>query len=367
MKQNIFLKVLLVGTIVFSAINLPTDKADTKGFSVISYAASEKLEAPSQFKAKEITKTTITLTWKDVSGADAYRVYIFNSETDEYESYKSTTANSCTVKALSANTTYKFKVAALIKNGNKYSVQTKSDKISITTAGNSKLSAPSNIITTPTTSTIKLTWDKVMGADAYNIYSYSNSSKSYELYKTVAGTSCTVKNLNDNTKYRFKIETLLKSNGKYIPQSSKIISATTKKETIINKKTPTEFKAPIGGNSRKDVLNNSGIANWKLIDSMKSITYTGDVMFASIKSKVYFGFNKNDQLINFMLFVPSSYSTYSTLLSVFKNKLGNQFDLDYTDDGNLCYSWGAGSYSISIEYDSSNKVTMIHSYWGNYV
>ena len=135
----------------------------------------------------------------------------------------------------------------------------------------------------------------------------------------------------------------------------------------MNKKTPSEFIAPIGGDSRKDVLNNSGVANWELLDSMKLRTYTGDVLFSSIKSRVYFGFNKNDQLVNYMLFVPSSYLTYSTILSVFKDTLGHQYDLEYTDDGNLCYRWAVGSTAFSIEYDYSDKVTMLHSYWGSYI
>ncbi len=99
----------------------------------VQISATSKLAAPKNFKAVSVTETTIKLKWSKVLKADAYRVFMYNSKTDEYETYKNVTGTNCTVKKLSAGKTYKFKVAALVKNNSKYSVQTKTAKLSIKT------------------------------------------------------------------------------------------------------------------------------------------------------------------------------------------------------------------------------------------
>lgn len=97
-------------------------------------AAVDKLAEPTGFKASSKTKTTITLTWNKVKGADAYEVYMYNSNSGKYEKYKTVKGNSCVVDDLTKNTKYKFKVAALDKVNGKYVTGEKSDPISVTTS-----------------------------------------------------------------------------------------------------------------------------------------------------------------------------------------------------------------------------------------
>jgi len=92
-----------------------------------------KLPAPTGFKAKK-TASSITLTWDAVDGADAYRVYLYNSKTGKYERYKTVSSAKCTIKDLNSGTKYKIKVVALQKQDNgKYKSGKTSKAVSVTT------------------------------------------------------------------------------------------------------------------------------------------------------------------------------------------------------------------------------------------
>ncbi|MGN0664936.1 MAG: fibronectin type III domain-containing protein [Huintestinicola sp.] len=95
-------------------------------------------------------------------------------------------------------------------------------------AKKAELPAPENISAKVTTNSVVLTWDKVEGADAYRVYMYNAETKKYTKYKTVAGTKCTVKELESGTSYRFKVATLTKSGKKYVLNgiSSKVTAKT---------------------------------------------------------------------------------------------------------------------------------------------
>ncbi|MCM1382822.1 MAG: fibronectin type III domain-containing protein, partial [Muribaculaceae bacterium] len=60
------------------------------------------------------------------------------------------------------------------------------------------------------------------------VYLYNSSTRKYEKYKDVSGTSCTVKNLSSGKTYKFKVAALEEVNGKYqAGNSSKAVSAKT--------------------------------------------------------------------------------------------------------------------------------------------
>ena len=132
MKPNKFLKILMTGALVLSTVCSSSIVDTVPSLSITSYAASEKLDAPKGF-SYEADNTTITLSWKSVTGADAYRVYLYNAKTDSFETYKNVSKTKCVIKDLVKDTEYQIKVAALVKNGNKYAVQNKSKVILVTT------------------------------------------------------------------------------------------------------------------------------------------------------------------------------------------------------------------------------------------
>lgn len=84
----------------------------------------KKSSAP---KAPNVTanadSNSVTLEWKRVNGADAYRIYIFDGTKNEYVKYAVVTKRSCTVTGLRGGSEYKFKVVSLYSptgRANKY-------------------------------------------------------------------------------------------------------------------------------------------------------------------------------------------------------------------------------------------------------
>lgn len=72
---------------------------------------------PAAPKAPRVTANadsdSVSLEWKRVNGADAYRIYIFDGNKNEYVQYSVVTARRCTVTGLKSGSEYKFKVVSL--------------------------------------------------------------------------------------------------------------------------------------------------------------------------------------------------------------------------------------------------------------
>ncbi len=98
------------------------------GVSVNAEAAS-KLGAPKNVKA-EADGNDITLTWKKVKGADAYRVYVREPGAASYRTLTTTKKTSVAFKADAAGT-YRFRTAALVRTNGSYKTQTKSSAVSV--------------------------------------------------------------------------------------------------------------------------------------------------------------------------------------------------------------------------------------------
>jgi len=73
------------------------------------------LAAPNSINAKA-GDSRITLSWSSVDGADGYRIYIYDSASKKYKTYKTIKGTKCTIKNLSNGKSYKFKVAAVRYN-----------------------------------------------------------------------------------------------------------------------------------------------------------------------------------------------------------------------------------------------------------
>ena len=77
--------------------------------------SSSKLPAPKNLKAKSGDEK-IVLTWSKVSGADAYRVYIFDETKGKYVRYKTVKGTKCTITGIVGDKNYKFRVAGAVYN-----------------------------------------------------------------------------------------------------------------------------------------------------------------------------------------------------------------------------------------------------------
>lgn len=93
---------------------------------------SSKLAAPTNIKGS-VSENKIVLTWNKVSGAKAYRVYMYNAKTGKYVKYKDVGSEKCTVTGLDGDTKYSFKVYALAVENGKYVPQKPSKAVAFRT------------------------------------------------------------------------------------------------------------------------------------------------------------------------------------------------------------------------------------------
>ncbi len=107
-------------------------------YTGVSVEAAEVMAAPEFIYHTAKTKTSITLTWGKVSGADAYGIYKYDASKKKFVLYKAVKGTSCTVKGLTAGKAYSFKVCALRKSSGKYYAGKKSEMYRTRTAFNFK-------------------------------------------------------------------------------------------------------------------------------------------------------------------------------------------------------------------------------------
>lgn len=169
------------------------------------------------------TATTVTISWKAVSGAHGYELHKYNSSTKKYEPYKTTEKTSIKLTGLKSATAYKYKVRAYVK-GEETLYGAFSPEFKITT----KPATVSKLTVTATKASVTLKWSKVTGADGYRVYKYNSSTKKYEAVKTVTATSVKLTGLKSGTTYKFKVRAFKKDGDTIYGAYSSVKEITTK-------------------------------------------------------------------------------------------------------------------------------------------
>lgn len=168
-----------------------------------------------------VTANSITLSWDKVNNADFYQI---DKLVDGKWKYVTQTAdNSYTVTGLSENTSYNFRIFTF--KGKNYSA---SAKITAKTAAEvvEKPATVTNLKAESAVKSITLSWDKVSGADSYQIDKLVNGKWKY--VAKITGNSYTVTDLAENTSYDFRVFTF---KGKSYSSSAKITAKTTAGES----------------------------------------------------------------------------------------------------------------------------------------
>ena len=129
----------------------------------------------------------------------------------------SVTVKGANGNALVKGTDYTVKYATGRKNTGKYAV-------TVTFMGNYEGTktlyftiipkSVTGVKATQTTTSVKLSWDKVTGATGYRIFRYNTSTKKWDIIvRKTTGTSYTVKDLKPGTKYLFSVRNYKTVNG----------------------------------------------------------------------------------------------------------------------------------------------------------
>ncbi len=152
-------------------------------------------EAVSEIKVTALTENSISLSWKEVSYADSYTVYIY--ENSKWRTLGAVEENSYIAENLSAGTSYKFKVKVTVGA----TVGDFSDTVSVMT----KLGKTQGLeVSSKTSTSVSLQWDKVKGATHYGVFRVEGDK--WTKVATVKGdTSCTVSSLLAGQTYTFGV------------------------------------------------------------------------------------------------------------------------------------------------------------------
>ena len=230
-----------------------------------------------------------------------------------------------------------------------------------------KLSAPAGFTADEVKSTsVRLTWKKVNGADAYRVFIYSNDTGKYEAYKTVKAASCEVKDLTAGKKYKFKVAALTKNGSKYSVQTkSKPLNVTTKVKSAapaVTKQKPGKFKAQAWGSDPETVLKSCGIGNYSSVKDELGTTYTGEVYYENKLCLMIVGFNDDDQFYEYGFRIPSTEDEFLDSVSFFKGMLGNNYRTEKLTNGETAYLWAVGDEHMSLSYNSDEGYIMLIVY-----
>ena len=138
---------------------------------------------------KQVTKSSVKLTWNEVEGADGYYLFRKQGSAGTYTRVKSVTETRAENFSLTSGTTYYYKVQAFVNYGNGTKTIAESDEKPIKI---SFLTTPEISNIEPTSDTTALmTWGKVNGAEGYEIYRSYDLNGEFSLLKTVSDTQTT--------------------------------------------------------------------------------------------------------------------------------------------------------------------------------
>lgn len=155
----------------------------------------------------------VTVKWKKAEGAAAYAIY---RSKDGGKTYKKIVTvkgkTSYTSKGLTAGKTYRYRICPI---QGKYS-GTKCTAKSITVIGKTK-----NLKAKIKKQKVTLTWTKVKGAKAYQIYRSTNGGKTYKKIVTVKRTKHVTKKMTKGKSYKYKVKAV---NGNSYGNFSKVKS-----------------------------------------------------------------------------------------------------------------------------------------------
>ena len=143
----------------------------------------ERLNAPKNIRIEQDSYNSLKISWDAVEGAEFYQVYRSRESDGKYALIGTFDANTLSTvsQKLGCGTTYYYKVRAIyLVNGEK-----KFSDFSSIEKGKTVLHVPQNIMATSNTyNTIKINWDKVEGADYYQVYRSTSENGKYALIGT---------------------------------------------------------------------------------------------------------------------------------------------------------------------------------------
>lgn len=180
-------------------------------------------ETVSGVKAERISNNQIRITWNAAEDAAGYYVFVKNGANSAFNFCNSTTATSVTYTEPTPGAAYYFAVRPYF-----YSDATYVGKMSETVYNNEYLVAPTGVNASydPSTGQATITWDKVPGADRYEVYRATSENGTYAMLYSNTGTRFVTSNMSAGGTYYFKIKAINDDNAAGNSPFSAVVAVT---------------------------------------------------------------------------------------------------------------------------------------------
>ena len=176
--------------------------------------------------------SSLTLSWDKVEESDGYRIYRYDEQAQIYKKLVTISSGSKTTYTninLDSAHTYQYKISAFTRIGG-------SARFGFSSEMEESSPLPNKVMNLSTggktSSRIRLNWDKVGGANGYQIYFFDKAANKYIKLKTVSSNDMTyvVTNLKPSTYYKFKVRAYKRINAKnYFGSFSRLTTKTSTK------------------------------------------------------------------------------------------------------------------------------------------
>jgi len=197
-------------TLAIKACKKSKDGKLTPSNGYVTFTVATKLKAVSKLSASQST-SSVTLKWSALKNADGYRIY--KKTSSGWEKLGTTSGVKFTAKGLSAGKNYTFAVKPYMKT-TLGTVWGELNSISAAT----KPKAPTVTVSDVKNLRAKIRWDKVSGADGYQVYYKVAGQEEYTLlanYKSTDG-GVELSKLKNGVSYTFAVRAYKKAGGKNI-------------------------------------------------------------------------------------------------------------------------------------------------------
>ncbi len=202
------------------AINTENEEIASDFSEVVTGINNKKLATPN-LKAAENKNGTFTLSWNAVAGAEKYELCIRNAD-GSYKRMKTTSANSFTTAVAAYGKKYYYKAKSL---SGKNSRITSALGVAANAVNHKKLTAPAGVkVVVNKNGTFTLSWNKVTGADKYELY-IKQANGSYKRMKVTTANSFTTAVAKKGKAYSYKVRAVKNSNGSAASAYSSVVNA----------------------------------------------------------------------------------------------------------------------------------------------
>ena len=224
-------KKLNVGTTYYYKLRAYVLQGSLKNYSEYTTVVSRKQSVPKVSAVKLVNSSadSLKLSWEKVADASGYEIYQAPKKNGKYKKIATIGKGSTisrTIKKLSYNKAYYFKVGAFrtVNSTKKYGAYS-------TIIGKKVILAkPALTVKAKSKTAMSLSWEKVSGAKQYEIYRATSKKGAYKKIATTKSLKYTNTKLKKNKAYFYKIKAVQKIGSKtYRSAYSTMRSAKTKK------------------------------------------------------------------------------------------------------------------------------------------